>query len=86
MKTKAISKLLYATNYSVENTNFDNLIYELNIGGESEKVYYGSNFSAFYISWKTGKIGLIALEGRGLYQGKIDEKLLVSKGFTKKTN
>jgi len=46
--------------------------------------YYGSNFSGFYVSWRTGKIGLVALDGRGSFQGKIDEEWLRAKGFEKK--
>ena len=46
--------------------------------------FYGSNFSGFYLSWRTGKIGLVALDGRGSFQGRIDEEWLLSKGFEKK--
>ena len=47
-------------------------------------IYYGSDFSGFYCDFKTGKIGLKALSGKGFYQGKVTEDLLVSKGFEKK--
>jgi len=54
------------------------------IQGESFNQIYGSDFSGFYFSWRTGKIGLIALDGRGSFQGTIDEKWLKSKGYEKK--
>ena len=47
--------------------------------------YYGSDFDGFYIDFKTGKIGLKALSGKGFYQGKVSEGLVQSKGYTKKT-
>ena len=46
--------------------------------------YYGDNFSSFYISWKTGKIGIKALDGVGFYQGKVDEEMLKYKGYEKR--
>ncbi len=46
--------------------------------------FYGTNFSGFYFSWKTGKIGLIALDGRGTFQGTIDEEWLIKKGYEKR--
>jgi len=36
------------------------------------------------VSWRTGKIGLIALDGRGSFQGKIDEEWLLNKGYEKR--
>ena len=50
---------------------------------EIKKQYYGTDFSGFYFSWRTGKIGLVALDGRGQFQGKIDEKWLNNKGYSK---
>ncbi len=49
-----------------------------------EKHYYGTDFSGFYYSWKLGKIGLVALDGVGQFQGQIDEEWLASRGFEKK--
>ncbi len=51
------------------------------VDSPNSKLYYGSNFSGFYFSWRTGIIGLISLDGRGQFQGKIDEELLKAKGF-----
>ncbi len=47
--------------------------------------YIGSNFSGFYFSWKTGQIGLVALDGRGQFQGQIDEEWLKYNGYEKKS-
>ncbi len=60
-------------------TKIDGLI--INIPGS--KQYYGTNFSGFYTSWKTGKIGLIRLDGRGNFQGEVNEEVLARKGYTK---
>ena len=46
--------------------------------------FYGSDFSGFYTDWKTGKIGLKALSGKGFYQGRLTEEILINKGFEKK--
>ena len=43
--------------------------------------YYGTDFSGLYIDWKTGKIGLKALSGKGFYQGEVSEEVLKQKGF-----
>ena len=50
----------------------------------NSQTYYGSDFSGFYIDYKTGEIGLKALSGKGFYQGKVTEEWLESKGFEKK--
>jgi len=47
-------------------------------------MYYGSDFSGFYSNWKTGKIGLKALSGKGLFQSTLNEDMLSVKGFVKK--
>ena len=43
--------------------------------------YYGSDFSGFYYSWKTGKIGLTYLDGVGAFQGEMTEAYLQSRGY-----
>jgi len=52
---------------------------------KDSKFYYGSGFSGFYYSWRTGKVGLVALDGRGQFQGVIDEEWLKNNGYTKKS-
>jgi len=47
--------------------------------------YYGTDFSGFYFAWRTGKVGLVALDGRGQFQGTIDEEWLKGKGYEKKS-
>jgi len=70
----------YPPNIEKYQINCDSLIFNYNnLFGD----YYGTDFSAFYFSWRTGKIGLIALDGRGSFQGKIDEDWLLNKGYQK---
>ena len=54
------------------------------INGKGIKQFYGTDFSGFYCDWKSGKIGLKALNGKGFYQGEVNEEVLASKGFVKK--
>ncbi len=54
------------------------------ISTNSESRYYGSDFSGFYFNFKTGKIGLKALSGKGFYQGKVTEEYLINNGYVKK--
>lgn len=61
-------------------SHVSSLIFDLN----NEKYYYGSDFSNYYIAFKTGKIGLITRDGRGTFQAQVDEQVLEAKGFTKK--
>jgi len=58
---------------------------EIIVNCKTQKFYYGNDFSKYYISWKTGKIGLISLDGRGQFQGQIDEEWLKNKGYEKKS-
>ncbi len=51
---------------------------------DSKNYYYGTNFSGFYFSWKTGQIGQIVFDGRGSFQGTIDEEWLIRNGYEKK--
>lgn len=48
------------------------------------KQYYGTDFSGFYIDFKTGKIGIKSLSGKGFYQGRVTEEYLTNKGFEKR--
>ena len=61
--------------------------YVINIKTSSvtKRFYYGSDFSDYFVNFKTGNIGLKAIDGKGLFYGKIDENWLQNKGYTKKT-
>ena len=50
---------------------------DINEKGVQKGCYYGDDFSQYYFSWKLGKIGHVALDGRGDFQGKIDTKFHV---------
>ena len=52
--------------------------------GVTKSVFYDNDFSAFCIDWKTGEIGLKALSGKGFFQGKVTEEILIGKGFERK--
>ncbi len=70
----------------MNNSNKDNLnIQNFIMNVKDDKSFYGTNFSGFYFSWRTGNIGLIALDGRGSFQGAIDEEWLKNNGYTKKS-
>ncbi len=62
-------------------SNIDGLLFDAN----GKKEYYGTDFTGFYFSWRTGKIGLIAFDGRGQFQGQIDEEWLKNNGYQKKS-
>ncbi len=51
----------------------------------TKKFYYGSDFSDYFVNFKTGNIGLKAMDRKGFYYGKIDESWLQNMGYTKKT-
>ncbi len=65
--------------------NISGLVRQMFAGDNVYGQFYGSNFAGLYLSWSTGKIGIIALDGRGTFQGRIDEDWLLNKGYTKKT-
>ena len=48
-----------------------------------KNMYAGSDFSGFYVDFKTGRFGLKALSGKGFYQGQVTEEVLKNKGFVK---
>ena len=78
-----IENVLFKTNMGLmQTTKLKNTIKE-SLSGNSD-CFYGSDFSDFYVDFKTGKIGLKALSGKGFYQGKVTEEWLLSKGFEKK--
>ena len=79
-------KSLRTTSVGIENCpniNIDGLLLNYKIGQTIKKGYYGTDFSGFYCDWKSGKIGLKALDGRGLFQTTLSEEILQSKGFVK---
>ena len=75
----------YKKDTDVKEINVKSYIINVKTPTTQENYYYGSNFSGFYVSWRTGQIGLIALDGKGGFQGKIDEEWLLNKGYEKKT-
>ena len=79
------------TNYINNNAGFglaENILLRLysRTNNTEVKHYYGTDFSAFYISWKTGKIGLKAIENKGFFQTTLTEENVVLKGYAKKTS
>ena len=75
---------LHSNNVVKNNLHVDGVIVKIENNEVLDSLYYGSDFSAFYVSWKTGKIGLKVLDGKGFYQGKVTEEVLDNKGYTKK--
>lgn len=73
---------IYNANSSA-NIEIKSAIVNVKQGGQS--YYYGDSFSGYYVSWKTGKIGLKALDGVGTFQGIVDEEVLANKNFEKRT-
>jgi len=67
--------------YDIGNPIIDGLV----VSGGATKVYYGTDFSGLYFSWRTGKTGVVALDGRGQFQGVIDEEWLNKNGYEKKS-
>ena len=59
--------------------NIENIVLE----DREARMYYGSDFSGFYVDYKTGEIGLKVFSSRGLFQGGVDEQVLYNKGFVK---
>jgi len=47
------------------------------------KVFYGDDFSDFFVNYKTGQIGIKALSGKGYWQGKITHKFLQENRYIK---
>ena len=43
--------------------------------------FYGSDFSGYYVDWKTGKVGVKAVSGKGFYQGKVTTQWLLNNGY-----
>ncbi len=74
------SYVAYNTHVSTELEFVKGMIININ----KNVCFYGNDFSDFYVDFKTGKIGLKALSGKGFYQGKVTEEFLISKGYTKK--
>ena len=74
--------IIFSTGVKPEHTNsfVDGVI----VQGKTFLHYYGQDFSGFYVDFKTGRIGLKALSGKGFYQGKVTEELLISRGYVKK--
>ena len=67
-------------NTNSRTVNVDGLI----VNQAGNRCYYGVDFSGFYCDWKSGNIGLKALNGKGFYQGSVSESVLQEKGFVKK--
>lgn len=80
IKGKASKLAPYNTNVT-KLIEYDGIILE----DSAKKYYYGENFSSFYVSWRTGKIGITLFDGRGTFQTKLTEEILIEKGYEKKS-
>jgi len=75
----------YTTVFLLSKFKGEGILINIKKPSEIKKQYYGADFSGFYVSWRTGKIGLVALDGRGSFQGTVDEEFLKNKGYEKKS-
>ena len=50
---------------------------------KEQKFYYGDDFSAFFVDWKNGKIGLKSNTANGFFQKTLTEDILTNKGYIK---
>ena len=60
--------------------NFDGVVIQ-NLGDGGERYYYGEDFRQLYISWKTRKIGLNKMSGKGFYQQRLSKEYLINNDF-----
>ena len=82
MNTNSIDTAL---NYLyVQNVGSNLNIKSLIITNGTKGVFYGSEFSRYYVSWKTGLIGLKSMGGNGSFQGSVSQDWLLNyKKFSK---
>ena len=76
----SVSNPMYYYKYSTGNLQADGVLCFC----KNKNYFYGTDFSGFYCDWKSGKIGLKALNGKGFFQGEVTEEWLLTKGFVKK--
>ncbi len=69
---------------NTENLDIQSLIKEIKAENDAHKEFWGTSFAGYYVSWKTGKIGLLARDGIGLFQGEVNEDVLQRKGYKKR--
>ena len=75
------SYVAYNTHVSTEIEIVKGMVISTNKG----VCFYGSDFSDFFVDFKTGKIGLKSFSGKGFFQGKVTEEWLMNMGYEKKT-
>ncbi len=80
MSSDGYYNVLYGGRYSSTKVSADGILVAIN----QKKYYIGSDFTSYYVSWKTGKIGLRIMDSFGFYQGNVTEELLQKKGYSKK--
>ena len=60
---------------------FENYVLDCKVNGEDYKYAQGSDFSNFYWSWKSGKIGLKHFGANSFFQGEVNVEYLQKQGF-----
>ena len=67
--------------YGVSTSDLINCIEDVDLNGTKSKQAFGKDFSGFYWSWRTGKIGIRSIDGNGLFQGDVNAEYLQKQGF-----
>jgi len=55
----------------------DGMLFE---SSQGQNVIFGNDFSDYFISWKTGKVGLKTFYGKGTFQSTLNKQWFVEKG------
>ena len=66
IKYELFEQLNYCSNYKI-----NGLVISMATSG----IFYGTDFSGFFVDFKTGKIGLKSLSGKGFFQGEVTKGL-----------
>ena len=80
------SKIIFSS-YGILSSilSVDGFLYQSNISGKLHKYYIGSNFSDYFVSWRTGEIGLKTMQSAGSFYGDVNVEGLKAKGYSEVT-
>ena len=76
--------LIISSQTKLGNVDAENIIFNFYTNAGKQGYYFGSNFSGFYIDYKTGGFGIRSYGGASGFQGAITENMLINNGYVKK--
>jgi hypothetical protein len=80
-KQMKISNLFYATNHAKKDFHFDGMVYHIKTEKDTQRRFYGNDFSGYSYTYKTGQLNLVSLDAVTGFEPRLTRDWFIDKEY-----